>query len=180
MLLFTPPVHANALLEQGRAAIEARDYDAAAVVLERAHRAEPRNAAVAYAYATAEITRGNAARALELSEIAVRREGTNPDHHFLLGNLLAMNIDSMGALGKLRAAGRMRSAWEKAVDLNPNHVEARFALASFYAQAPGVVGGGRDKAEMQIREIARVDTVMGHRARAVLLSSDRDYDEALR
>jgi tetratricopeptide (TPR) repeat protein len=45
------------------------------------------------------------------------------------------------------------------VRLNPNSAEARTDLAEFYLEAPGIIGGGRDKAEAQAQKIATLDPV---------------------
>ena len=46
-------------------------------------------------------------------------------------------------------AGKVRNEFETAVRLDPNNVDARSDLGEFYLEAPGIVGGGRDKAEAQ-------------------------------
>lgn len=75
-------------------------------------------------------------------------------------------------------AGRTRSAWEKAVELDPELLDARFDLIQYYLQAPGIVGGGRDKAEAEVAEIARRDTALGKLAESVLAYADKDQARA--
>jgi len=51
-------------------------------------------------------------------------------------------------------AGRAREAFEKAVTFDPHNREAKNDLFDFYLNAPGVLGGGVDKAEAAARGIA--------------------------
>jgi tetratricopeptide (TPR) repeat protein len=58
---------------------------------------------------------------------------------------------------KLLAFGRARkaqSAFEKAVELNPGNRDALDDLFEYYFEAPGIVGGGLDKAEQVAKQIA--------------------------
>lgn len=171
---------ANPVVDRALERLGDGDADGAAAILEPAHRAAPRDARVAHALTAVELARGNAERALELAELAVRHGGDVSQHHHLLGVALAANIGSMGTLRRARAATRMRGAWERALELDPANVDARFALFGFYLQAPGIVGGGRDKAEAQVPLIAQADPVRGHQARATLLRMDGDADGMLR
>ena len=70
-------------------------------------------------------------------------------------------------------AGRTRDAWEKAVEVDPDLLDARFDLIQYYLQAPGFLGGGRDKAEAQVEEIARRSPALGKLAQSILASADK-------
>ena len=53
---------------------------------------------------------------------------------------------------------------EKAVEIDPDSVEARFALMEYYLQAPALVGGDITKAKAQAEEIAKRNTAEGRKA----------------
>ena len=121
----------------------------------------------------------DAGRAIDILERAIRTDRNNAELHYLLGNAEAAHIGSRNALGQMRAAGRMRRAWERAVELDAEHLQARFSLMSYYAQAPGIAGGDKAKARAEAAEIARRDVVMGHRAAATLAAMDSDFPGAV-
>ena len=75
-------------------------------------------------------------------------------------------------------AGRTRDAWEKAVALDPELLDARFDLIQYYLQAPGFLGGGRDKAAQQVAEIARRHEGLGKLAQSWLSMADKDPQAA--
>jgi tetratricopeptide (TPR) repeat protein len=60
------------------------------------------------------------------------------------------------------------------VALDPSSLDGRSALADFYTQAPGVMGGSMDKAKEQAREITKLNAWRGHYEMAALLERDKD------
>jgi cytochrome c-type biogenesis protein CcmH/NrfG len=67
---------------------------------------------------------------------------------------------------KLLAFGRARkakNAFEKAVQLDPKNVDAMSDLFEYYFEAPGVVGGGLDKAEAVAKMIVALEPEHGQR-----------------
>lgn len=76
--------------------------------------------------------------------------------HLALGNALgtkAANASMMSAIGY---AGTVRDAFKKAIELEPRNIQARFSLLEYYNAAPGIVGGGKDKAQDLAKQTAAV------------------------
>lgn len=97
-----------------------------------------------------------------------------------LGRALGLQARDASLLARPRLAVRSRTALERAVALDPDNVGARSDLAAYYAAAPGFMGGGQDKARVQVEEIRRRDPYLGEvRAGDLLLDTDR-YAEAER
>ena len=66
---------------------------------------------------------------------------------------------------KFKALGlisEVKSSFEKAISLNPKHIEARLALVELYLQLPGIVGGSEKKALLYANEIAQISAVDGY------------------
>lgn len=99
-------------------------------------------------------------------------------HHRRLGDAYGRSAQKAGALSKFGFARKCRDAYEKAVALNPGDIDSRLALLGFYRQAPGIVGGGMDKAHGQADEIIKLDPVRGKIVKASLFSAEKKYDEA--
>jgi tetratricopeptide (TPR) repeat protein len=72
----------------------------------------------------------------------------------------------------------MRDEFEHSVQLNGDDVDARTDLAEFYIEAPGIVGGGKDKAEGQAKAVEMRDSATAHWIRARLAEKDKRYDIA--
>jgi hypothetical protein len=57
---------------------------------------------------------------------------------------------------------------EKAVELNPDNIEARFDLLEYYLQAPAFLGGDAAKAQAQAAEIAKRNATAGGKSLAAV------------
>lgn len=81
--------------------------------------------------------------------------------------MLAGHPDT-GMLSKAGLAGDCRESYEKVTQLDPKQLPAWQGLFDFYRMAPGIVGGGIDKAEKAISKIAALDPAEGELAQASL------------
>lgn len=88
--------------------------------------------------------------------------------HLWLGRALGRKIEKAGPLKAMRMVHDVRRAFEQAVMLDPNNVEACSDLLEFYLGAPRSFGGGIDKAKAQADAIAKLDPAMGQHARALI------------
>ena len=64
------------------------------------------------------------------------------------------------------------------MELDPTDIEARDSLMQFYSQAPGIVGGGMDKARAQAAAMAKLDPSRGFLAEASIAERDKDPKRA--
>ena len=81
-------------------------------------------------------------------------------YHLWLGRIYGEKADHVGFLTAAGLAGKVRTEFERAVEFSPNSWEARSDLAEFYLEAPGIVGGSKDKALAQADQIAPLDPAM--------------------
>ncbi|WP_281227982.1 tetratricopeptide repeat protein [Flavobacterium aquiphilum] len=85
---------------------------------------------------------------------------TEANYFYKYGAVLAMKASEISKLKALGIIGEVRSSFEKAISLNPKHIEARWALIELYLELPGIVGGSESKAvkySEELREISPVD-----------------------
>lgn len=85
---------------------------------------------------------------------AIALEPANSRYHRWMGHVYGAKADRANFLSAAGLAGKTRQELERAVQLDPSDVEARSDLAEFYFEAPGIVGGGQDKARAQARIFA--------------------------
>jgi tetratricopeptide (TPR) repeat protein len=100
--------------------------------------------------------------------------------HMWLGRALGRKTEKANPLRQPFMVGGVRDEFEKAVQLDPHNLEARSDLLDFYAEAPGVFGGGIDKAKRQAEAIAKLDPAEGHSAWARIAVKEKHYDVAER
>lgn len=86
-------------------------------------------------------------------EKAISLAPTNSECQLWLGRAWGRRAET-NALMAMVYAPRARQAFEKAVNLDPHNHEARNDLFDYYLNAPGMMGGGIDKAEALARNSA--------------------------
>lgn len=114
----------------------------------------------------AELRAGDSERAEELAEDLVEARPNDAEAHNVLGEVLSVRVNDVSVFRKMGVARAMRRAWERAVEIDPGHLDAHRSLMRYYLQAPAIAGGDTDKARDHAERIARIDRVAGYRAMA--------------
>src|SRR5450631_632627 len=111
---------------------------------------------------------------------AVSLEPGNSRFHLWLGRVYGEKADRANFLAAAGLVGKVRGEFERAVQLNPKDVETRLDLAEFYIEAPGIVGGGEQKAREQAQSIATVNPAREHWIYARIAEKKKDAATAER
>ena len=141
---------APALLAAGRA-------DDAITTLHSRINSSPNDAEAYNLLCRAYFSMGDWDRGISACEKAVALAPNNSRYHMWLGRIYGEKADGSNFFSAASLAGKVRNEFEAAVRLDPNNVDARSDLGEFYLEAPGIVGGGRDKAEAQAQALAALD-----------------------
>ena len=91
-----------------------------------------------------------------------------------LGRIYGEKADRAGFLSAAGLAKKVRTSFEKAVELDPKSWEARTDLAEFYMDAPGIVGGGKDKAREQADALMALNPGMSHWVASRIAEKNKD------
>lgn len=116
--------------------------------------------------------------AIRAGERAVQLSPNNGEYHLWLGRAYGMKAERASVFSAPRLAKETRKHFEKAVELNGKDSAARADLAEFYVEAPGIVGGGKDKARAQAEVAARQDPSLAHWINARLAEKEKDFGRA--
>lgn len=163
-------------LAPARAALQAGEADKALTLL-----SQPGGKAEAYNLrCRAEYTLEQWDRAVSDCTQAVKLDGQNSVDHMWLGRALGEKASRASFMSAYSLAKRVRGEFEEAVRLNPRNAEALADLGEFYYSAPGVVGGGTDKAEGVSAQLDRVDAARAHELRGHIAEQRKDYGTAER
>lgn len=133
--------------------------------------AEPNNADALVAKTELILIEGKESRLDEAARLAEQCIAAHPQHsecHEALGNVLGTKAVTAGIMSALGYAGKIRDAFQKAVELDPKNYSARSSLLQYYLQAPALVGGGSGKAQTLVAETARVNPAAGKLLQAEL------------
>jgi predicted Zn-dependent protease len=108
---------------------------------------------------------------------AVALDAKNGAHHLWLARAYGEKA-AHAFLSAFSLAIQARKEFETAAELAPDNLDIRFDLLEYYAQAPGFLGGGKEKAMAQAEEIAKRAPRAGYTARAGLFAQDEKWESA--
>ena len=128
----------------------------------------------------AAMERGEAEKAAELYQKAIKLSPKNAEYHYYLGAAYGEMAMAASMFGKASLAKKLETEFETAVKLDPNLIEARMGLVDYYTIAPGFMGGDSAKALEQAAEIKKRDNIEGHRAFARIHARGKKLDLARR
>lgn len=178
-LLAAPAALYGGSLEEGMANFESGRLKDASDNFLAALEQDPGNAKAAFMLGKIALDQKNHQDAIRWFKRATELEPERSRYYQYLGEALGRMLSEAGTLTRMRKGPDMRSAFEKAVELDARNLEARMGLVSWYLNAPKIGGGGRDKAEAEAARIATIDERAGHEARLQIHLHFEEFDAAL-
>lgn len=170
----------------GRDAYEASQYAKAAELLQQAAAQNPRSAEIHLLLAKTYYETQQHDAAIASAEKAVTLEPQSSVYHEWLGKVYGEKASHAAMFSALSLARKARREFEKAVELDPRNFAAQQALIEFDCSAPGIAGGGEDKARTEISRLAAMDASEGHyaqgncrRQKKDFAAADLEFDQAL-
>lgn len=121
---------------------------------------------------------GEFKKAAESLEKAASLKPDSSDLQLWLGRAYGRRAETAFPVTAPRLASKARDHFEKAVQLDPGNVAALGDLFEYYLQAPGFLGGGKDKAASVAGKIAALDPAEGHYATARLAEDRKEFSAA--
>ena len=116
-----------------------------------------------------------------LLEKAIKLDQSNADYQHWYATVSCNLASSASMFSAMGYAKRCKKAYETALKLAPQNPRSYIALGSFYAQAPGIVGGDKDKALQLAAKLATLDAVQGAilQLKATDISDDNQFNALL-
>ncbi len=100
------------------------------------------------------------------------------NYHYKYGGALGMKAKECNKFKALSLIGDVKLAFEKAISLNPQHIDARWALIELYIQLPGIVGGSERKAIKYSDELLKISTIDGYLSKGRIAEYFNKYKDA--
>lgn len=100
------------------------------------------------------------------------------NYHFKYGGVLGMKAKESNKFKALGMIGEVKASFEKAIELNPKHIEARWALVYLYINLPAIVGGSESKAIRYSNELLKLSPVDGYLSRGQIEEHFERYTAA--
>lgn len=169
--LIADDTQAEALLNQGR-------VDEAATMLNQTLSAQPHDARAHQLLCRVYYSQDMADSAIRECEQASTDDPLNSDHQMWLGRAYGLKASQANMLTAFTVAKKVHTAFEQAVRLNPANVQAMSDLGQFYVNAPGIVGGGVDKAQALVSKLMPRSTQKAHRLLAMIAKKKNNMTTA--
>lgn len=170
-----PAIAGSGSLAQAHAALQAGEASRALNLLAAAPASGPDAAAARNLECRVRYTLQQWSAAAKACAQAVRMDGQNSDYHLWLGRALGQQAANASFLSAYSLSKQARQEFETAVRLDRRNAEALGDLGEFYVDAPGIVGGGLDKAESVAQELDRINPARAADLRARIASGRSDY-----
>jgi tetratricopeptide (TPR) repeat protein len=110
-------------------------------------------------------------------EKAIEQDDSKAEYYEMLGEALGLKSQNAGMLKGAMMLGKVKAAFQKALELNPESLSAREGLYMIYLFAPGMAGGDAQKARQMLAEIEERNPARGHIARGMLLMKEKKIGE---
>jgi tetratricopeptide (TPR) repeat protein len=164
--------------EEARTAFATGDYSRAIQALDRAAAADPDDAAVQHLLARSYFESEKFDRAISAAQKSIALEPKSSAYHELLGRAYGEKAGRSGWWSALSLAKQSRKEFETAVQLDVRNFSALQALIEFDCSAPGIAGGGEDKARPEIQKLSGLDPAEGRYAAGNCRRQKKDYEAA--
>lgn len=138
----------------------------------------PGNSDVPFYLGQIALQRGEREKAVAYLEKAVALSPKDSRMHMVLGDAYGVTAQNAGFFSQLGWAKKCEAEYERAIELDPKNIDARWDLMEYCCQAPSIAGGGKDKAMEQAQAIGRLDATRGHFAAATVYSADNNSESA--
>ena len=100
------------------------------------------------------------------------------NYYYKYGGALGMKAKESNKFKALGMIGDVEDSFKKAIELNPKHIESRWALVELYLQLPGIVGGSERKAQKYSDELMTLSNVDGYLSKGHIAEYFKRYKEA--
>ena len=157
---------------------EAGKYKEAKTVFEPAFKANARDAAAAFYLGRIAMEERKNERAGDYFETAAKLDPKNSQYYLWLGRAYGREAQQANVLRQPGLAKKTRTAWERAIELDPENLDARSDLIQYYVQAPGFLGGSTAKALEQAEEIRKRNALRGYLELGALHERDKKMADA--
>ncbi|WCO00975.1 tetratricopeptide repeat protein [Psychroserpens ponticola] len=116
--------------------------------------------------------------AIDAYEKLVALKPNVANYHYKFGGALGMKALSVSKLRAVAFIGDIKSAFLKAAELDPKHINTRWALVELYMQLPGIIGGSKSKSLKYADELQALSEVDGYLAKGYVYEYDDEPELA--
>ena len=157
---------------------EKSDYSRAKSLLEGIVKKNDKNDEAHYVLAIVLSGMNNLDDAKAEAKMAINLKSTIAEYHYALASIYIIESRTAGFFRLPSIASSMKKELEVAQSLDPNHTRTMIALAMYYINVPGIIGGDNHKAIEQANRLLKLDEKQGRNLLCQIFISTKDYTKA--
>jgi tetratricopeptide (TPR) repeat protein len=157
---------------------EAGKFKEAKTVFEPAFRSNAADAAAAFYLGRIAMEERRHDDAADYFESAAKLEPKNSTYFLWLGRAYGREAQDANVLRQPGLAKKARGAWEHAIEVDAENLDARSDLIQYYMQVPGFLGGSSARALEQAEEIRQRNALRGYLALGGIYEQEKKFTEA--
>jgi tetratricopeptide (TPR) repeat protein len=169
---------ASPAVDQAKQLMKDGKQDGATTLLLDAVKLNPRDHEADFMLAKLYLKAQDYDKAADYAERAVNLADSVSQYHQWLARASLGKAMKAGMFSAVMAARKGKSEYERAIEIDPANLEARFELCMYYLIAPGIVGGSKDKAKEQASILQSKSPLYGDYAWASYWEKERDLIKA--
>jgi tetratricopeptide (TPR) repeat protein len=181
LLTIVPPLAAQPSdLAPGIAHYNARRWAEAHAFFAGVTKAQPRNLDAVIWYGRTLMSENKPGDAEDWFEKATKLAPRSSEAHLWLGRAIGLQAATANPLRQPFLARRLKHAVDRAIELDPDNIDARELRWRFYAMAPAVMGGGEGHAREEAAEVLKRNRYRGLMLSASTATRAKDFAAAER
>lgn len=179
ILLFTPLlIWSQSNFEKGEKLFHAKKFDEAQTAFEEVLKSKPSDVKSIEYLGDIAAHNKNWKEAVEYYKKLKELKPTEANYFFKYGGALGMRASEVNKFKALGMADEVKESFEKAIKLNPKHIQARWGLVEYYLNLPGIFGGSESKAILYSNELLQLSLVDGYLSRGKIEEYFKRYAAA--
>lgn len=172
-------IAAQSTIEEGKILFEKQKYEQASEIFSQIIDQDEENSEANYFMGMIHfVSEGDLDEAEEYFTRAIELEPDNAQYHYMSGANYGRQAQEASIFSQLSLASSCKEEFEKAVELDPKHVNARVSLIRYLVEAPGIAGGSIDDARAQTTELLQYDNYLSQIMLALIENNEENYNEA--
>lgn len=165
-------------LEKAKALFHQEKYEQASVLFEKLDRENPDDVLINEYLGDCAGHQQQWDKALQYYKKLKGLQPKSATYQYKYGGALGMKAKGLNAFKAVGMIDGIRTSFENAIRLQPNHIEARWALLTLYLELPGIIGGSEAKAKRYADQLLVLSPVDGYLAQGKIDEYFKRYTAA--
>jgi tetratricopeptide (TPR) repeat protein len=180
VIVCVPPIFAadDCTMDNAVAFFEKGEHTRAAECFSALATQNPGAALAPYYLGRIALAREDNESAIDLLKKAVELARDDSNAHCWLARAYLAKLQKANHFERGVLAGRVLDHLQRAIELDPDNLEARVSLANYYLNAPSIAGGSKKKARQQAQIITERNPQLGRPLMVQILINDGNLDLA--